>query len=465
MPLKIIGSKSSIDLYRKQRGIVDLEGIDWDPATGQQVVYDGLKRLGAQGVSPDMIANMKNNPYIKHGPDFRMGYGGFAAKAHATYAKSDDQGGLYLKRFEGDKLKALDLNRRLEVVGVANANIIDRYDERVNPAGLDAMNFNKNRVLLLDHNYSVQKTVGRVNELMPDSDGVKFAGFVGDPEVVGGWQNLVQAQQDVMSLIAQGLIQTVSIGFIAKKIRAPLYDDKGNMEEPAVIELWELLELSIVAVPANPGSVFQEKAMAKSFYKMLGQSRPKSYGVLTLGIDGMKDSKKSIDLSENEDLQTLILSREKFTLDQATSWIKDNGFKVNIVDEQPEEYRFLQREESDFEPETIRRLLVDTGIEANIGLLKEDNDSMTEEQAKALVDGIKALNETSKTVAAGISDLKGQNEKILGSIEGKGKKEDEEEENDSEKKIKTLEDTVTSQGETLKQIETILEGMAKKLAA
>lgn len=457
--LTIIGKKSDIERYKKQRGVIELEGIDWDPATGQQIVYDGLKRLGAQGVHPDVLAQMKNNPYIKYGPDFREGFGSLAALDSVEVAHKKSLGGMYLRSLDDKASKrVLDMDRRLEIIGVANANIVDRYDERVNPAGLDASNFMKNRVLLLDHMYWTDMTVGRVQELMPESDGVKFTGFVADPEMVGGWRFLTTNQQIAMSLIAQGLVQTVSIGFIATKIRAPLYNNDGVMEEPAVIEQWELLELSIVAVPANPGSVFQQKALAQSFYKTIQESAPKSHAVLT--TDGSAIKNKAIDLADNEGVQTLILSREKFTLDQATQWVDENGYKVNIVDEQPEEYRFEQRPESDFEPETIKRLSVESGVEATVGLLKEDKEAMTDEQAKALIDGVTALGETMKTVATGISDLKGQNEKILGSLgDGKGCDEDEE----MEKRLKTLEESVEKQAETLKQVNVILGVVAEKL--
>ena len=56
----------------------------------------------------------------------------------------------------------------------------------------------------------------------------------------------------------------VSIGFIPQKIQAPTFNDEGAMIDPAVILQWELLELSVVAVPANPDATFEMKQYVES---------------------------------------------------------------------------------------------------------------------------------------------------------------------------------------------------------
>lgn len=492
MPLILTGKKSDVEKYKKQRGVFGYEGFEMDPATMQQVVYGGLKRLGAQGVSSNQLAALENNPWVKYGPDFRLGSGQIAPAGTVEYVHKKELGGLCFKELKDHK-KQFSFDDRLDLLGVANANIVDRYDERVNPAGGQFEHFLKNRVLLIDHFYVSWATVGRVQELMPESDGVKFSAFVGDASMVGGMQNLTLEQKRTMSLIAQALLQTVSIGFIAKKIRAPLYNDDGIMEEPAVIEVWELLEISIVAIPANPLSIFQAKSMAKSFYKSLIKSMPRSYPVLTATpysgknlikangftlkgtnlwvatekVEGVKQTKKvsikqEVDVPSGTQIQTIVFAKENFTLEQATQWAEDHGFRTDKVDETEESYRIRQRPPQDFEDDTFRTIEIDTGIQAVIGVPKEKEDGMTEEQAKALVDGIKDMTGILKEVSTGISDLKGQNEKILGSIEGKGGGKPDEEE-DMEKRLKTLEGDVTAQKETLKQIDAVLGGIADKL--
>jgi len=150
-------------------------------------------------------------------------------------------------------VKKLDPEQRLFLKGIANANIIDRMDERLEPAGIDIENYMKNRVLLLDHLYISNAVIGKVTSITAESDGVHFEAFVGDPSRA----EMTQQQKDARSLIAQRLLQTVSVGFIPHKVQAPVFDNEGKLQQPAVILAWELLELSVVAVPANAGSVFE----------------------------------------------------------------------------------------------------------------------------------------------------------------------------------------------------------------
>jgi len=179
-------------------------------------------------------------------------------------------------------------DEKLLIRGIANANIVDRMDERLDPTGIDIINFMKNRVLLSDHMYMNQAVIGRVEELRVEDDGVHFDAYIGDPKLAP----LTNLQKDIRSLVAQKLIQTVSVGFIPHRIRAPEWDDQGRMTAPAVIEKWELLELSVVAVPANPGSTF--------------------------------DMRSSIALNDNKGIDGALLTSHNKTEDNQTTIQKDN---------------------------------------------------------------------------------------------------------------------------------------------
>ena len=154
-----------------------------------------------------------------------------------------------------NRVKGFNEEERLFIAGIANANATDRMDERLEPAGINIENFMKNRVLLLDHLYVTSATIGRVVDIKAEHDGVHFEAFIGDPTKA----RLTQEQITTRSLVAQGLLQTVSVGFIPHKVKAPEFGTEGQLVEPAVIMEWELLELSIVAVPANAGAVFEAK--------------------------------------------------------------------------------------------------------------------------------------------------------------------------------------------------------------
>ena len=143
--------------------------------------------------------------------------------------------------------------REMFIFGTANANIVDRMQERLAPEGLQLDDFMSNPVLLAYHDH--ERPIGRVNELDIQEDGVKFTANVGNPKK----GELTDTQKEVRSLIDQGILKAVSVGFIPKKIKAPEFTDDGEMTREMIIEQWEMIELSIVSVPANQRSLFDVK--------------------------------------------------------------------------------------------------------------------------------------------------------------------------------------------------------------
>jgi len=174
-----------------------------------------------------------------------------------------------VKGVDGKNLTDYEFNttKRMYLKGIANEHTMDRMNEIVKPVGLDARNYLKNPIMLADHMYMARASIGRVEELRPEDDGVHFDGWVGDPEKAP----LTDMQKDIRSLIAQGILRTVSIGFIPKKIKSPLFNDEGEMVEPAIIEEWEMLELSVIPVPANAGSTFEMKKIQQTYVKHLNE--------------------------------------------------------------------------------------------------------------------------------------------------------------------------------------------------
>lgn len=161
-------------------------------------------------------------------------------------------GGVVLKTTAAPtiEVKSLDPKSKLHIKGIANAKETDRYEEVVDPVGLEAGPFVKNPILLNQHNH--REPLGQVTMLRPEENGTHFEAWVGAPELAP----LTPCQVEARSLIAQRILRAVSIGFIPHKIRMPAYNERGEIVEPAVIERWELLELSIVSVPCNRGSLF-----------------------------------------------------------------------------------------------------------------------------------------------------------------------------------------------------------------
>lgn len=114
----------------------------------------------------------------------------------------------------------------------------DRHMERVYQ-NFDLKNFKKNPVLIDSHNYSsIEHIIGRV-----DKPKVKDGKLVGD---------VIFALENPKGLIAYhlangGFLNATSIGFIPKD-----FDDEGDITKS------ELLEISVVSVPANPEALFEK---------------------------------------------------------------------------------------------------------------------------------------------------------------------------------------------------------------
>lgn len=170
--------------------------------------------------------------------------------------------------------KAYDPKSKLFIAGIANAKEIDRMNEVMEPTGVLLDSFNKNPILLLGHCHG--DPIGQVSSLKAEENGLPFEAWVGDP---AAGAILTRAQEDARSLVAQKILKAVSVGFIAHKIRYPTYNERNEMVDPAVIEQWEMLELSIVAVPCNASALFEAAGTSP------GKAAP-SWNFPTLGADG-----------------------------------------------------------------------------------------------------------------------------------------------------------------------------------
>ncbi len=261
--------------------------------------------------------------------------------------------------------KAFDAEQRMPIAGVANANIVDRMDERLDPRGIELEHFMKNPQLLAHHSYF--HPVGQVESLDIQEDGIHFSGWVGDPSKA----ELTEMQKEMRSLIAQGIIKTVSVGFIPKKIRAPLYNEAGDLEEALVIEQWELLEISLVSVPCNQDSIVEMRDIAKPMESAkIDSEASKDKSLNDSGIE----SKISELVEQNTVVQTLIFDKAMFSKQEAIDWAKGHDFRADKVDETEDSYRLRQREPSEFDEESFRTIDITDGVKAVIGKLKEGTE-------------------------------------------------------------------------------------------
>lgn len=145
------------------------------------------------------------------------------------------------------EVKSVDSPKDFKIAGYANTIDKDRTGDIVIPEawvkGID--NFRRNPILLYQHDHN--KPIGKVKNITVDKKGI----FI-EASVSGAAEN----QYGVKTLIEDGVLKSFSVGF---KIKDADYD---RMSDAFTIKDVELLEISVVSVPANQNSLF---SVRKSF--------------------------------------------------------------------------------------------------------------------------------------------------------------------------------------------------------
>ena len=156
-----------------------------------------------------------------------------------------------VKLFTNQRVLAFDEKNR-EVSFIISSDHKDRYGEIVEQTSWQLDNYKKNPIVLWGHNPELADNVlGQAVsiETKEDTDGhlitiakMKFA-------EAGTSQNA----DTVFSLVRQGILRTVSVGFIPHAFKE--VQDDETKESTLVLQENELLEFSIVPIPANPNAV------------------------------------------------------------------------------------------------------------------------------------------------------------------------------------------------------------------
>ena len=135
--------------------------------------------------------------------------------------------------FEGKALK----DDEIEMIGSTGA--IDRDGEVINPKGIDLKAFKKNPVILAQHMYS-RPAIGKATRIKVTDGKLMFK--IQFPE------EGVNPEADVYrKLYKSGFMNASSIGFVPKEWT----DGDGKKAPYRTYDKSELLELSLVSVPAN----------------------------------------------------------------------------------------------------------------------------------------------------------------------------------------------------------------------
>jgi len=126
------------------------------------------------------------------------------------------------------------------IEGYANYFAKDAYNERMDPMSVKLERYKKNPILLFNHDMNYP--IGRVVEVTPKEDGlyVKAAVSGVDHDKVSY----------VRELVKDGTLCTFSVRFADETV------EEDPQTGGKLIKDWELQELSIVSIPAQPDSTF-----------------------------------------------------------------------------------------------------------------------------------------------------------------------------------------------------------------
>jgi len=120
---------------------------------------------------------------------------------------------------------------------------LDRYNERVDPAGWDFSQYVKNPVVEWAHRYDIP-AIARIEGLAVDDNGLHGTVIFNDKSFDAfGW--------GIGERVKAGVIRAGSVGFRVLEIEIPSKEDSKDGTS-LIFRKQELLEFSICNVPANP---------------------------------------------------------------------------------------------------------------------------------------------------------------------------------------------------------------------
>jgi HK97 family phage prohead protease len=178
---------------------------------------------------------------------------------------------------------------------IASKEVVDRMGDIVKIDGIKIDNYLRNPVILFNH--FPEKVIGKAVDVLKTSDSliVKIQ-FANTP-----------LAQEIKELVAEGFLNTLSIGFMPLQYKP---NDNGN---GIVYESVELLEVSIVSIPANPEAVvlryLEDRLNAKAIKLQNAISEEKIRRLQHI-YDRIRKANNTSS-SENEDKEKKILEKIK----------------------------------------------------------------------------------------------------------------------------------------------------------
>lgn len=286
-------------------------------------------------------------------------------------------------------VKSIDEEAR-KATFVISTDEIDRTGEVVEQSW-DLENYKKNPIVLFGHDASKPGYVlGKATEIVSDKDGDKniTLGTVQFAE-----EGTSEDADTVWKLVKQGILRTVSVGFIPHTFKKLADDDDTD-----VLADNELLEFSIVPIPANPsavalafgdGSIEEKDAkyMLKT-YKSEAEYIEKSLCDIMASskTDGNSNSRKEKGIMSDEDIAKIAEAvgtavSEAITpkLDEILAKVSNEGEDEKPADETADE---KPADEGNEENDDMKKSVAKSEQDDEDGAFDE-NEELDEEAEKA----------------------------------------------------------------------------------
>ena len=191
---------------------------------------------------------------------------------------------------------------------------VDRDGDIVVADGVELENFRKNPVVLADHRYLTDSVIGKsIKEEIIPGKGIKSTfQFI---------EKGINAKADmVREMFRLKFLNAVSIGFSVSESEKRT-NEEGDDIRGRIFKIWELLEFSIVAVPANPealqlaikgmeGEALTVEDVYKSFTHITGEHEGEVLTVQSKEIEYLKFAKElTLECTEYERIEILMLAK------------------------------------------------------------------------------------------------------------------------------------------------------------
>lgn len=149
-------------------------------------------------------------------------------------------------------VKSYDPGAPMTIDGMGNTSIPDRGNELMPKECWDLRNYMLNPIVLFNHNYD--KAIGVCTVIEARDEGLYFQATIGDP---AAGHEMTDDQTKARSLLAQKILRSLSVGFIAKQYKI---DEKTGLLTYTDVEL---LEISVVSIPMQQNSQLTNVKHAK----------------------------------------------------------------------------------------------------------------------------------------------------------------------------------------------------------